>query len=398
MQSTQRSTTAFALQTRGLFVTQKAYHAKAGHDHGERNAPPMLQSVTRPRPVGPNSPRVDARAAFGFTLARRRPSFGTASLHALLALSLLLAATPTRATSTSDAAGATSSVRSDFIMLTVDKAKLHAELRTWPPQGAPSTLLASFRIAIGKEEGDKEREGDNRTPEGLYFTQPALADEDLPAKYGPRAVPIDFPNPIDRFARKTGYGIWLHGVEADTRVEQAKVTEGCVAFYNSDILRLTDWLKPRQSLVVIANGGGDNAPTDVDAVYQASKAWADAWAKRDLATYMAFYSPDFEHDGKRLAAWHAYKDSVFKSYKLMTVTFDQMRVATHPKYALTVMNQDFRGDNRFRSRGRKMLYWQKAADGRWLVVREVFGSGKWEPRTFSETEMAALNQVSAVAR
>ena len=44
-----------------------------------------------------------------------------------------------------------------------------------------------------------------------------------------------FPNDYDKDLGKTGYGIWLHGVEDDSRIEKANVTEGCVAFYNADI-------------------------------------------------------------------------------------------------------------------------------------------------------------------
>ena len=282
--------------------------------------------------------------------------------------------------------------RTDFLMLTVDKARLTADLRTWPEVGGVSLILRSFRIAIGKQEGDKEREGDNRTPEGIYFTKRSLDGKSLPVKYGPVAIPIDFPNPIDRFARKTGHGIWLHGVEEDTRVEQAKVTEGCVAFYNADITRLTDWVKPLRGVVMIAKdnvGVNDNA--DIEAVTKRSLEWADAWAKRDLETYMKFYSQDFEHEAKKLPAWREYKQRVFSTYKVMDVKFAQMRVATHPKYALTMMNQDFRGDKRFTSVGRKLLYWQKGADGIWVITREVFGPQQVQPHSYSDAELALLS-------
>ena len=53
--------------------------------------------------------------------------------------------------------------------------------------------IRSFPIAIGKESGDKFKEGDNRTPEGIYFTQPHInASTLLKSKYGPAAVPVDF--------------------------------------------------------------------------------------------------------------------------------------------------------------------------------------------------------------
>jgi murein L,D-transpeptidase YafK len=255
-----------------------------------------------------------------------------------------------------------------------------------------SELIKTFRIAIGKEDGDKEREGDNRTPEGIYFTASPIDGKTLPQKYGPLAIPIDFPNPIDKFSRKTGYGIWLHGVEKDTRVDQAKVTEGCVAFYNSDIESLTSWLRPDQAVVVIAHDArAVNRDEDTKAVEMRTREWADAWKARNLERYMSFYSPEFVNADKNLKAWHEYKRAVFGTYKEMKIEFDTVRVITHPKYALSVMNQDFRGDNRFVSIGRKMLYWMRGSDGNWYITREVFENRKIKPMRFTEAEIANLS-------
>jgi len=280
----------------------------------------------------------------------------------------------------------------DLILLTVDKSRLSADLSTLPEAGKASELLKTFRIAIGKEDGDKQREGDNRTPEGIYFTAKPIDGKALPQKYGPIAIPIDFPNPIDKFSRKTGYGIWLHGVEKDTRVDQAKVTEGCVAFYNSDIESLTSWLQPDQAIVVIAHDASAvNKVEDQKAVQQRTDEWAAAWKARELEKYMAFYSPEFVNADKNLKAWHAYKQAVFGTYKEMKIEFDVMRVITHPKYALSVMNQDFRGDKHFTSVGRKMLYWMRGTDGRWYITREVFENRKIKPMKFSQAEIANLS-------
>ena len=53
-----------------------------------------------------------------------------------------------------------------MIYVAVDKSKLIAELRTWTEDMSQSEVLSRFPIAIGKEKGDKEKAGDNKTPEG----------------------------------------------------------------------------------------------------------------------------------------------------------------------------------------------------------------------------------------
>ena len=257
-----------------------------------------------------------------------------------------------------------------MMLLTVDKQSLSAELRTWPENPQLALQLRSFRIAIGKNEGDKQVEGDHKTPEGIYFAQSHIDGATLPEKYGARAIPLDFPNPMDLISGKTGHGIWLHGVDREARIEEAKVTEGCVAFYNSDIDRLSAWLKSHQGVIVIARNTSEvNRPKDILAVKQATMAWMEAWAQRDIQRYMGHYAPDFHYQNYDYAGYHNYKKRVFASYNVMDVRYDNLRVITHPKYAVSFFNQDFQGDKRFSSIGRKILYWEQKPNGAWMIKR-----------------------------
>lgn len=291
------------------------------------------------------------------------------------------------------------SVTKDMVILEVDKSALKAELRTWPEDADKSSLLMTFRIAIGKEEGDKQIEGDNKTPEGIYFSESLIDGSTLPAKYGPKAIPINFPNPHDQMLRKTGYGIWLHGVEADQRVEQAKVTEGCVAFYNADILTLARWVKPYQVPIVIAKDTNKvNQAADLQAVRERTQAWLAAWENRDVEAYGSFYGDDFRFNRMNAESYRAHKARIFKSYKNMTIKSDGMRILTHPKYAMAIMNQDFNGDGRYTSSGRKVLYWTKGQDGEWRIAREVFEKRRIELLSFTAAEIAKLSENSPSAK
>jgi murein L,D-transpeptidase YafK len=320
-------------------------------------------------------------------------------LTALLAVTLGNAATANTTSSTATAKpnqlalNSAASNYADFIVLMVNKSSLTAELLTWPENFTDSKVLKSFKIAIGKAEGDKEVEGDNRTPEGVYFAQHHIDGKTLPEKYGTMAIPIDFPNPIDQLKGKTGHGIWLHGVERDSRIEEAKVTEGCVAFYNKDIGNLSSWLKSHQGVVVIAEDFKDvNSEADLQLVRKHTLNWMEAWASRDVAAYIDYFSPDFRYNGMDRDGYRDYKKRVFASYKSMTVSYDHLRVITHPKYAISFFNQDFRGDDRFVSDGRKILYWEKLANGNWKIIREVFEKRRFEFVTFTDQEVALLSE------
>lgn len=281
----------------------------------------------------------------------------------------------------------------EMIVLSVGKSQLRAELKTLPENGAEPKPLRSFKIAIGKVDGDKEREGDNKTPEGIYFTVGKIEGKQLaPEKYGPLALPLNFPNPMDQIGGKTGYGIWLHGV-GQRKIEDANVTQGCVAFPNDEITSLVSWLKPSHGVVVIAKDLSDvNRPTDTADLYKTALDWVSAWSARDLDKYISYYAQDFQNNGKNVKAYRSYKQSVFKSYKEMMVKMSNVRIVTHPKYGLVMMNQDFRGDGRFTSDGRKMLYWRRDEGGQWKIVREMFDNFLMNPVQFSNDDVAGLKQ------
>lgn len=292
-----------------------------------------------------------------------------------------------------------SGLETDMLFLLVDKTELRADLKTWPSDSKKSEVLISFRIAIGKEQGDKLVEGDNKTPEGIYFAQELIDGRTLPAKYGPYAIPINFPNPIDRSRRKTGYGIWLHGVEKDARIEEANVTEGCVAFYNADIISLSSWLKPQQSVIVITQSADEaNKEEDVAAVQSRTQQWYDAWQTRELEKYISFYHGRFRFRGMGLKNFEQYKKRVFAQYENMQVDISNIRVFTHRDYAISVFNQDFNGDDRYVSKGRKVLYWERDDDGEWRISQEVFENGRLEFQSYSRELIARLSQESPSAK
>lgn len=283
----------------------------------------------------------------------------------------------------------------DMVILTVDKAKLRADLKTWPENPSSAETLMSFKIAIGKEEGDKKKAGDNKTPEGIYFTQGIIDGSKLPAKYGPKAIPINFPNPLDQMMGKTGYGIWLHGVEQDQRIEAAKVTEGCVAFYNADIMTLTRWLRPNQAIVMIASNADDiNRPDELKNLRELTEGWYTAWGQRQLDQYIGYYDEGFSFDNMDIKKFRTYKKQVFDGYKNMTVSMQDVRVFTHPHYAISIMNQDFNGDGRYVSRGRKVIYWKRNGENQWRITHETFENRRIEPLEFDRADIAQASQQS----
>lgn len=102
----------------------------------------------------------------------------------------------------------------------------------------------------GEVEGDKQVEGDLKTPEGVYFVRGKIQVPLDFEMYGNHAYALNYPNPIDRLRGKTGSGIWIHSKGDPIK---GQVTQGCVAIDLADIKKLDEYLKP-DTPVLIAQG------------------------------------------------------------------------------------------------------------------------------------------------
>ena len=104
-------------------------------------------------------------------------------------------------------------------------------------------VVRVYPVAVGENEGAKLREGDRRTPQGLYFMVRHRHQTEMvrsygravAAQFGPHAFVLNYPNRHDRAARRTGSGIWIHGTFDNTI---PIVSRGCVSMHNTYVEEL----------------------------------------------------------------------------------------------------------------------------------------------------------------
>ena len=114
--------------------------------------------------------------------------------------------------------------------------------------------VADYYVTIGRKGAGKQKEGDLRTPIGVYHLVDLLPGKTLPDLYGVGALPLNYPNHWDKAHGKTGSGIWLHGVPSNTYTRAPKASRGCVVLNNSAMERLlADYQLPFSTPVVIAD-------------------------------------------------------------------------------------------------------------------------------------------------
>jgi len=118
-------------------------------------------------------------------------------------------------------------------------------------KGDSVEVVANHYVSVGQQGIGKEREGDRKTPLGVYRIQSEIPGTKLIDFYGPLALPLDYPNSMDRARAKTGSGIWLHGVPSDRYARPPLASDGCVVLANEDLLALRKYAKPGRTTVVV---------------------------------------------------------------------------------------------------------------------------------------------------
>ena len=234
---------------------------------------------------------------------------------------------------------------------------------------SPVRVAEFLPCATGQLLGDKSKEGDLRTPEGVYFITRRKAGGLNYELYGDLAFPLNFPNPADVVRRKTGHGIWIHGRgHAIIPYE----TQGCVAINTPDLHRLDNELS-LGTPVIIADElrlEGDAARLKAEAreVVEATQGWAKAWQDRSDAFFGFHDAEKFAiSEGQPFAAFRGQKERLFKSLPWIQVTLSDIRALPGPDYWVTFFVQVYRSPTLI-SQGVKRLYWQRGTDGRFRII------------------------------
>ena len=153
-------------------------------------------------------------------------------------------------------------------------------------------ITAKWPCSTGKLAGPKTAEGDQRTPEGVYFVTRDVGPRFLTDTYGVRALPLDYPNRLDRRLSRSGSAIWLHGTNKPL---QARDTNGCVVMENATIEQLAPFLRLNRTPVIIVDRlrfwAAKNARQAKDVVLSAACQWHTALIQGSYEDLVKWYEP-----------------------------------------------------------------------------------------------------------
>jgi murein L,D-transpeptidase YafK len=237
-------------------------------------------------------------------------------------------------------------------------------------------LVADYYTTLGKRGTDKLREGDQKTPIGVYHVTSSIPGSKLPDLYGWGAFPIDYPNAWDRRSAKTGHGIWLHGVPAENYARAPLASDGCIALANDEIAELARHVQPGVTPVVIAERLEWVTPeawrAERDRFMRGLQAWRVDSESRDPDRYLSHYAGEFQAGRTDLAGWSAHKRKVNASkswIKVGLANVSVLRSAGRGGVVEVTFDQNYRSSN-LSQRARKRQYWVEEGD-RWKIAYEA---------------------------
>lgn len=254
-------------------------------------------------------------------------------------------------------------------------------------QGVPR-YISDFYVTIGKLGTDKAREGDQRTPLGVYFVTGKMPREQLDKTFGQQADlygigawPLSYPNEWDKRQGRTGHGIWLHGSPADTYSRPPKASNGCVVLTNQDMGSVSDYLLPGTP-VVISSSIEWLKREDWEARRTAAQtqleSWRQDWESRNAERYFTHYSNEFSAGNLNFSQWKAQKIQINTSKRWLKVNLADVSLFAYPSsdkdkpMLMADFSQDYKSDN-LENRTEKRLYWKSEGKDMKIVFEATAG-------------------------
>ncbi|MBK8015338.1 MAG: L,D-transpeptidase family protein [Betaproteobacteria bacterium] len=235
--------------------------------------------------------------------------------------------------------------------------------------------MGDYYITIGKNGVEKSREGDKRTPVGVYHVTANLPRAKLTDFYGSGAFPLNYPNEWDRRNGRDGHGIWLHGTPRDTYSRPPRASDGCVVLTNQDLESIEKYLQVGVTPVVIANDVQWVSNADVGQsraeLETAIEQWRNDWESLQTDRYLGHYASGFSSGSAGLAEWAAQKRQVNAGKQWVKVKLDDVSLFLYPgqqPLAVSTFTQDYRSNN-LSNVMKKRVYWIREGS-RWKIIQE----------------------------
>jgi murein L,D-transpeptidase YafK len=148
--------------------------------------------------------------------------------------------------------------------------------------------------STGETAGVKQKAGDRKTPEGIYFLKDEYEDQYLSPIYGTKAFPLDYPNLMDNRLGRDGSAIWIHGTN---KVLKPMDSNGCIALDNSNIQKLAESITLDSTPVILVEEfrkiDRETLAKHEQEISSMLDQWLQSVEKGSYHEYLSFYSDEY---------------------------------------------------------------------------------------------------------
>ncbi|MCD6172501.1 MAG: L,D-transpeptidase family protein, partial [Sulfurimonas sp.] len=240
-------------------------------------------------------------------------------------------------------------------ILTCDKKKSTLTLYK-QNENKKFTILKNYNAFTGQIQGDKKKEGDLKTPLGIYELTKKISK--LDSFYGPLAFVTSYPNIYDKFRGKNGSGIWIHGLPTEQKRDE--FTKGCIAINNSNLETLDKYININSTMLIINSSKTiQKVPkTTFSKLLAGLYEWRYNWLYNNTKKYLSFYSTDFiRDDGMKYSKFIQYKTRIFQKGEKKKIIFNNINIIPYPNNSniFQITFKEFYTSNNFKFEGNKIL-------------------------------------------
>ncbi len=260
--------------------------------------------------------------------------------------------------------------------------------------------VRQFDCTTGRRKGDKRREGDLKTPTGLYFITNSWTGSELIRQYGSSAkiygagaYELDYPNHLDvTLYNKNGSGIWLHGTDK----EEPVATRGCIATSNSDLLSIGKYITLEKTPLIIEEKVSYLPEKDVHEIRKKLLTFLESWRlawESNTENYLQFYSQEFKTKKYNYQEWRKFKRFINKKNKNRQVSFEDI-VILKAKGVYNIQFTQHYASTGTNDVGRKYLY-VIDTKGKFSIISETWETLPEVPSTPSGQYITDANKKTA---
>ncbi len=257
-------------------------------------------------------------------------------------------------------------------------------------KGNRITKTFEMACSTGEAIGVKQKAGDKKTPEGVYFLKDEYEDRYLTPVYGKKAFPTDYPNFMDQRAGKNGSAIWIHGTNKTLKPMDSN---GCVALENDNILKLANYIT-LDSTPVIMVGEIKNADPDLLRI-QGKKIrtlvdeWQESLMYGTYHGYLSFYSEAYLPDIQWWEDWVKIRQKAQDFDPDCHLSYERIGIYHYDGIFVALFDADLNMAGKKIFFGKRKLF-LNYADAQFKIVGDVFQHKPDEYETAKNPLLAAV--------